>query len=94
MGVASEAADVITAEGFPVDEVGNANQFVYQETLVVYREDQAWAEAVAQALPVAKVIPSRGMYLFDTDVLVVVGKDWPLGYRPGDPKPNPETETE
>lgn len=92
VGVASEASDVLLAAGFPVPDVGNANQFVYEETLVVYREDQAWAEAVAMALPVAKVIPSRGMYLFDSDVLVVVGKDWPIGYRPGDPKPGDQTE--
>ena len=53
----------------------------------MYREDQPRAEAVASALPVAKVIPSRGMYAFESDVLVVIGKDWPVGFKPGDPKP-------
>ena len=90
VGIASEASDVLGAEGFTVVEIGNANQFVYDETLVVYREDQPRAEAVASALPVAKVIPSRGMYAFESDVLVVIGKDWPVGYKPGDPKPTQE----
>ena len=82
---------MLTAAGFKIAEIGNANQFVYGETLVVYREDRPKAEAVANALPAAKVVPSRGMYAFDSDVLVVVGKDWPVGYKPGDPKPTPQS---
>jgi len=87
VGLASEASDVLEAIGFQVIEIGNANQFVYEETLVVYREGQPRAEAVATALPVGKVIPSRGMYAFESDVLVVIGKDWPVGFKPGDTKP-------
>jgi hypothetical protein len=82
---------VLEAERFPVVEVGNANQFVYDETLVVHRDDGDAAQAVLDTLPVGKVVPSRGMYVFDTDVLVVVGKDWPLGFKPGD---NPPEQTE
>jgi len=67
-----------------VGEVGNANQFVYDETLVVYTSDRTAALAVAAALPTARVVDSRGMYLFSTDLLVVVGKDYATWERAGD----------
>lgn len=79
-GIAAQCSDTLKAAGFDVRGVGNANQFVYDETLVVYREGDAAANAAAAALPAAKVISSRGMYLFNTDILVVVGKDWPAAY--------------
>lgn len=75
-GCATAAADILRADGYAVGEVGNANQFVYDETLVVYSADRAAAVQVASALPKARVVESRGMYAFSTDVLVVVGKDY------------------
>jgi hypothetical protein len=75
-GVASSAAAVLTGAGFNVTNVGNANQFVYDRTLVVYDEERALADAVLKKLPTGEVVASRGMYEFSTDVLVVVGKDW------------------
>ncbi|MGB4594025.1 MAG: LCP family protein [Coriobacteriia bacterium] len=76
-GVAARASDVLRRAGFDVSEVGNANQFVYEKTIVVYKDGgKAMAEAVAAALPAADLVPSRGMYDFSTDILVVVGKDW------------------
>lgn len=75
-GVASSAAAVLTGAGFNVTNVGNANQFVYDRTLVVYDEERALADTVLKALPKGEVVASRGMYEFSTDVLVVVGKDW------------------
>lgn len=75
-GCATAAADILRGKGYAVGEVGNANQFVYGETLVVYSTDRAAAVEVASALPKAKVVESRGMYSFATDVLVVVGKDY------------------
>jgi hypothetical protein len=76
-GVASEASRILTREGYRVRSVGNANQFVYDKTLVVYEEDRRRAESVAEHLAIGKVVASRGMYSFATDVLVIVGKDWP-----------------
>lgn len=76
-GVAAQAAGMLTAAGFPVVSVANANQFVYDTTLVVYRDDALAADRVLKELPVGRRVASRGMYLFDTDILVVVGKDWP-----------------
>jgi len=56
--------------------VGNANQFVYDETLVVYKTGREVAVQVAEDLPKARVVESRGMYEFTSDILVVIGKDW------------------
>lgn len=75
-GSATAAAAILQDLGYAVGEVGNANQFVYDETLVVYSSDRAAAVQVASALPKARVVESRGMYSFNTDVLVVVGKDY------------------
>ncbi len=75
-GVASSAAAILKAAGFSVGEVGNANQFVYDKTLIVYKDNKAAADLVAKSLPTGSVIAGRNMYEFTTDVLVVVGKDW------------------
>ncbi len=75
-GSAAETAEILGGAGYAVDEVGNANQFVYDETLVVFRSGQHVAEQVARELPTARVVEGRGMYQFTTDILVVVGKDF------------------
>ncbi|HSK48462.1 MAG TPA: LCP family protein [Coriobacteriia bacterium] len=85
-GCASQASSIVKARGFDVQEVGNASRFVYDKTLVVFKTDQANAAQVAAALPPgAKLVESRGMYSFDTDVLVVIGKDWDLARVPVEP---------
>ncbi len=77
-GVAASASSILRAAGFNIGEIGNANQFVYDKTLIVYKDDAGHlaADLVASKLPTGDVIASRGMYEFTTDVLVVVGKDW------------------
>ena len=75
-GSAATAAEILTAAGYAVGEVGNANQFVYEETLVIYKTDREMAVQVAEELPKARVVESRGMYEFVTDILVVVGADY------------------
>lgn len=75
-GVALDASNRLRRAGFDVGEVGNMNQFMYDETLVVYKKSKDEAELVAATLGKGKVVSSRGMYSFDTDVLLVVGKDW------------------
>jgi hypothetical protein len=75
-GVASDAARALREGGFEVGTVGNANQFVYKDTLVIHRGDQLAARAVRRSLPVGRLVESRGMYRVKTDVLVIVGKDW------------------
>lgn len=82
-GCAKQASSVLKARAFKVLDVGNAGQFVYDKTLVVFRSDRAAAEQVARALPPgAKLVESRGMYDFEGDVLVVVGKDWDIARVP------------
>jgi len=75
-GSAAAAAGILRTAGYAVGEVGNANQFVYDETLVVYKNSREAAVQVAEALPRARVVESRGMYVFSSEILVVVGKDY------------------
>jgi LCP family protein required for cell wall assembly len=78
-GCAKQASSILKARAFKVGEVGNAGQFVYENTLVVYKKDRNAAEQVAAMLPPgAKIVQSRGMYAYDSEVLVVVGKDWDI----------------
>ncbi|MBE0476163.1 MAG: LCP family protein [Coriobacteriia bacterium] len=78
-GCAADAADRLRGKGYTVGDVGNANRFVYETTLVIFKDREDKARSVARALGVARVVESRGMYSFSTDVLVVVGKDWRAG---------------
>jgi len=85
-GCAKQVSSILKAQAFSVDEVGNANQFVYKKTLVIYKRDKPSAELVLASLPPGtKLVESRGMYSFDTDVLVVVGKDWDIAKVPVTP---------
>lgn len=85
-GCANQAASILKARAFKVKDVGNANQFVYDKTLVVYTKDEPAAKLVLQTLPPGtKLVQSRGMYSFNTDILVVVGKDWDLSKVPVTP---------
>ncbi len=76
-GVAAQAGRILGRAGYRVKSVGNANQFVYDRTLVVYKTKRPPAESVARDLGFGKVVASRGMYGFTTDILVIVGSDWP-----------------
>jgi LCP family protein required for cell wall assembly len=85
-GSAKQAASILKARGFDVGEVGNAQKRVYDDTLVVYKDNRADAALVATTLPPgARLVESRGMYSFDGDVLVVIGKDWDLAKVPTAP---------
>jgi polyisoprenyl-teichoic acid--peptidoglycan teichoic acid transferase len=76
-GLAAQAASILKAQGYRVRAVGNADQFVYDETLIVYKSNaRAAAETIRKSLPVGRLVAGRGMYAFDTPVLVVIGKDW------------------
>jgi hypothetical protein len=82
-GYGAQAATILKAKGFKVKSVGNANQNVYQQTLVVYKTNLAAANAVAATLmPGTKVVKSRGLYSSPTEILVVIGKDWDMSKIP------------
>jgi len=85
-GVANQAATILKAKEFKIKDVGNAGQSVYKKTLIIYKTDVAAANMVAQYLPIGTtIVPSRGMYTFTGNVLVVVGKDWDISKVPAAP---------
>lgn len=78
-GLAKSATDLFSKAGFVIKESGNMNQFVYSKTLVVFKtgtEDKA--RVVSEELGYGDVVPAAGLYKFNTDIMVVVGKDWKL----------------
>ena len=77
-GGASQIADALKDRGFDVTETGNTDTYAYDETLVVYNDDayEAAAETVVSSLGMGRTVAGAGFYTFDTDVLVVLGKDW------------------
>ena len=77
-GAAADAASILEGAGFTVDSVGNANQAVYESTLIVYQksENEAKAEAIVATLGTGRAVLDAVNYSFETDILVVVGKDW------------------
>lgn len=77
-GYSAQAAEVLTNNGYKIEETGNAESFVYDETLVIYREekDKTAAEAIVQALGTGRTVSAGVYYSLKTDIQVVVGKDW------------------
>lgn len=77
-GAAAQMADTLTGRGFDVQETGNTDTDAYNETLVVYNDDanMAAAQTVVSALGMGRTVAGGGFYTFDTDVLLIVGKDW------------------
>ena len=80
-GAAAQAASMLEDGGFKVDTVGNANMQVYDETLVIYKDEELeqQANAVVALLGHGRAVWDSIHYTFDTDVLVVIGSDWESG---------------
>lgn len=77
-GAAAQITEVLTGLGFKVEETGNADSFVYDETLVIYK-DEAFlpaAQTVVSALDAGRTVAGGDFYTFETDVLVILGSDW------------------
>lgn len=77
-GACTQAQEILKAMGYTKVNARNADNFDYKETVIVYRTtgDKADAELIAQQLGVGQVIPDRDVYLFNEDVLVVLGADY------------------
>ncbi len=76
-GLGKQCTDFFMSKGFTVSETGNMAKYVYGRTLIVYQKgDEAKANFVRETLGFGDVLPSAGMYTFDTPVMVVIGKDW------------------
>lgn len=81
VGIAKQGASVLKARGFSIlGEPGNMpNQSVYEKTMIVYKTNKAAAELLAKYVqPNVKIVESRGMYAYDTELMLVCGKDWDL----------------
>ena len=77
-GVASDCKNKLQKVGWKIESTGNAAQFVYTETLIVYKEteDRAIAELLVSDLGQGRIVRSAARYNFDGDVLVVVGSNY------------------
>ena len=77
-GGANQVQAQLSSEGFRVTATGNADSYVYDETLVVYKDEAMIpaAEQVVDALTVGRVIDASIYYEYGTDILVIIGKDW------------------
>lgn len=77
-GGASQVQSQLTSDGFKVTATGNADNYVYDETLVVYKNEAMIpaAKQVIASLGVGRSVDASIYYEFDTDILVVIGKDW------------------
>lgn len=77
-GAAAQIAESLKQRGYQVKGTDNADAQVYDETLVVYDDDKfaAAAESTVATLGTGRAVQGGGFYTFDTDVLVVLGKDW------------------
>ncbi len=75
-GAATKAAGILQGRAFDVREIGNAKRSDYEKTLVVYQRTPEEAQAVVNEIGQGEIVESAGRYDFDTDVLVVVGRDW------------------
>ena len=76
-GLANKADAVISDLGFQVN-TGNANSTDYDTTVVVYNDDDRKedAEDIVAELGVGTIEKNNSKYLFDGDLLVVLGTDY------------------
>lgn len=79
-GVCADAQRVLEEMGYRNFDVGNADNFDYPQTLVVYKESKNadFAQQIVDALGVGTVVKDSGQYLFESDYLIVIGGDWHL----------------
>ena len=77
-GFAAQAAQILEQHGYTIQDTGNADSFVYTETLVIYRsqDDEAAAEAIVADLGIGRAVYGSVYYSLKTDIQVVVGQDW------------------
>jgi hypothetical protein len=77
-GSATGISDMLVLAGYQRCEIGNANSFVYDTTLIIYRDekDRAVADDIRKRIGYGKVIASLDQYTFDGNILVVVGGEF------------------
>ena len=78
-GAGAKMGEILTGFGYQVGEIGNTDDgTTYPETLVVYKDSAfaAAAEAIVKDAGAGRVVNGGDFYTFESNILVVVGKDW------------------
>ncbi len=77
-GGAASLAQLLESYGYQVPETGNADNYVYDETLVVYKDElmRPTADDILSIVGNGRVIEAGAYYDFETDIMVIIGKDW------------------
>lgn len=78
-GVCAAAEDILKTMGYSKINTANANSFDYDTTLVIYKTtgNADEAQLISDELGVGRAMLDDGTYLFESDYLIVIGKDWP-----------------
>jgi len=77
-GGAATVSNQLRDAGYQVPTSGNTDSYVYDETLVIYKTDdqEATAESIVELLGCGRTVSASIYYSFDTDIEVIIGKDW------------------
>lgn len=77
-GITEQAAKLLRKIGYSDFDTGNANDFSYAKTVIVYKDSSSANDAkmIAKALGAGTAQQDDGEYLFESDVLVVLGSDF------------------
>ncbi len=75
-GVAKEAKNILTAKGFKVVNVGDADSWNYSRTKILYRDGQiSKAQCVKKYFPVTQSVVSTKIDP-NADIAIILGKDY------------------
>jgi LCP family protein required for cell wall assembly len=77
-GCATSVSDMLVLAGYQRGEIGNANSYVYDTTLVIYQDEakKVVAEDARRRLGYGRTTASLGRYTFNGDILIVVANDF------------------
>lgn len=78
-GIGSTVSKRLTAAGYTVSDVGNADSFSYKTSLVIYSNSSQAAEAaeIANTVGYATALMNDGTYTLTGDFLVIIGSNYP-----------------
>lgn len=79
-GVCADAQSVLESMGYKNFDLGNADNFDYDQTIVVYKDPnyENYADQIVEAFGLGKAVEDDGDYLFDSDFLIIIGSDWQI----------------
>ena len=74
----ADAQSVLESMGYKNFDLGNADNFDYDQTIVVYKDPnyENYADQIVEAFGLGKAVEDDGDYLFDSDFLIIIGADW------------------